>query len=311
MRQVLEILPELIRGAWPPAKKTIFWLLKMMIPISLAVRLLQFWGVVDWLAQVFSPLFRYVGLEGNAAIAYITAAVNTTYAGVAVMTGLDLTLRQATIVSLMMLISHALPIESTVNRLTGSSFFQMFVLRIFMAFVAAAYLNWVLPPMNEPFGLLHQESGQSTLTVLLLNWAQSMLKMAVMVAAIIFGLMVLQQFIEKFQLMPKLSHSLRPLMHIFGLPENTAYMWLVGNILGLSYGGAVTKNLIDSGEITKEEANSVNYHLIMNHSLLEDTAVFAAAGISPFWIISTRLLMAMLIVWTRRAFIWIKSYSIP
>ena len=53
--------------------------------------------------------------------------------------------------------------------------------------------------------------------------------------------------------------------------------------------------------ITREEANDVNYHLIMNHSLIEDTCVFAAIGISAFWIVSTRVLFALIVVWGRKA----------
>ena len=89
-------------------------------------------------------------------------------------------------------------------------------------------------------------------------------------------------------------------MKFFGLPQNTAYLWLVGNILGISYGSAAMIELEESGQITRSEANDVNYHLIMNHSMLEDTMVFAMAGISAFWILSTRILFAFALVWLRR-----------
>ncbi len=71
-------------------------------------------------------------------------------------------------------------------------------------------------------------------------------------------------------------------------------------VLGISYGSAVLLELEERGLITKEEANDVNYHLIMNHSLLEDTIVFALTGISVFWIVSTRVLFAMIVVWTHK-----------
>ncbi len=71
-------------------------------------------------------------------------------------------------------------------------------------------------------------------------------------------------------------------------------------MLGISYGCAVMTDLEERGVITKEEANDVNYHLIMNHSLIEDTCVFAAVGISAFWIVSTRVLFALVVVWGRK-----------
>ena len=86
----------------------------------------------------------------------------------------------------------------------------------------------------------------------------------------------------------------------FGLPRNAAYLWLVGNVLGISYGSAVMMQLQEEGKITRQEADEVNYHLIMNHSMLEDTLVFATAGVSALWILSTRLLFALILVWGRK-----------
>lgn len=99
------------KKALPPTLKTSLWLLKLMLPISLAVRLLQYWGIIDAIAQWFSPLFHFLGLPGRAAIPFFTTALNTTYAGIAVMTSIPLTLREATILSVMMVLCHALPVE--------------------------------------------------------------------------------------------------------------------------------------------------------------------------------------------------------
>ena len=56
----------------------------------------------------------------------------------------------------------------------------------------------------------------------------------------------------------------------------------------------------ERGVITKEEANDVNYHLIMNHSLLEDTIVFSVAGISALCLVTVRVVSALIMVWGRR-----------
>ena len=77
-------------------------------------------------------------------------------------------------------------------------------------------------------------------------------------------------------------------------------MWLVGNVLGISYGSAVMVDLEERGLISRKEANDVNYHLIMNHSMLEDTIVFTATGISALLLISVRMVFALVLVWGRR-----------
>ena len=97
-----------------------------------------------------------------------------------------------------------------------------------------------------------------------------------------------------------LSEFFAPIMSLFGLPRRSAYMWLVGNILGISYGSAVMVELEQRKIVSREDANDVNYHLIMNHSLLEDTIVFTATGISAL-LVSVRLAFALALVWTRRA----------
>lgn len=296
----LSNLKNSLRQAWAPTRKTTVWLLRMMIPISLGVTLLQWLGVIRWIAGWVDPVFGLVGLPGSAAIAYITAAVNTTYAGIAIMTSLPLTLRQATVLSMMMLLCHALPMECTVNRLTGSSLWRMAVVRIVMAFAAAWVLNAVLPEMNTPFGHMGALPTDAPIGDVLLTWAQGMARLCVMILVIIYTLMVVQQLIERYRLMPRLSRALQPLMRLFGLPRRAAYLWLVGNVLGISYGGAVMREQIDRGALSRSEANDVNYHLIMNHSLLEDTTVFSAIGISPVCIVVTRLLCAMVVVWSRK-----------
>ena len=97
-----------------------------------------------------------------------------------------------------------------------------------------------------------------------------------------------------------MSEFFAPMMSLFGLPRRSAYMWLVGNILGISYGSAVMVELEQRKIVSREDANDVNYHLIMNHSLLEDTIVFTATGISAL-LVSVRLAFALALVWTRRA----------
>ena len=283
-----------------PSLKTSWWLLKIMLPISLAVRLLQYYGVIEWCAQWLNPVFQYLGLPGASAIAFLTGASVTTYACLAVMMSMALTMRQATIIAIMVLICHALPLECTVVKKVGSKPFRMGLIRIAGAFMAALYLNMVLPEMNTPFGHVAASDVVITLGGVLQEWLISSVKLVIMIMGIIYSLSVVQRMMDDLGLMYQLVRPIQPLMRFFGLPRNAAYLWLVGNVLGISYGSAMMISLEESGQITKEEANEVNYHLIMNHSMLEDTMVFATAGVSAVWILSTRILFALLLVWGRK-----------
>lgn len=290
-----------LRTAVPGTRKSAAWLLKLMIPISLGVTLLQYYGILEWMAQYLHPVFVYIGLPGASAVTFISGATAGTYAGIAAMMSMPLTMREATIISLMIALCHALPMECAVNRMTGSSFWKMCVIRIVMAFVCAFILNMVLPDMNAKY-LYLGASAYSSLWDVLDVWFVSQLKMSAMVVLIIYTLMYVQRLIEAYGLLEPLSRLFAPLMTVFGLPRKAAYMWLVGNVLGISYGSAVIVELEDAGVITRDEANDTNYHLIMNHSLLEDTVVFASTGVSAFLLIAVRVSFATFLVWMRRLF---------
>lgn len=90
----------MLSSSLSPAVTTTAWLLRIMLPVSLAVTILQYYGVVDTISHVLDPAFHFIGLPGRASVAFVTAASVTTYAGIAVMTSLDLTIREASILSL-------------------------------------------------------------------------------------------------------------------------------------------------------------------------------------------------------------------
>lgn len=296
LRETLDIVTESLR----PSVKTTLWLLKIMLPISLGVRLLQHYGVIAWCAQWLDPVFQYLGLPGASAIAFLTGASVTTYACIAVMLSMALTLRQATIIAIMVLICHALPLECAVVKKVGSKPFRMAFIRIVGAFFAALYLNLVLPEMDDPFCGVVQALESPHVSTVIEEWAMSSLRLSFMIFGIIWALMIVQRLMDQLGLMRKLVSPLEPVMAFFGLPRHSAYLWLVGNVLGISYGSAAMIDLEETGKITREEADEVNYHLVMNHSMLEDTTVFASLGISAFWILSTRMLFAFLLVWGKK-----------
>ena len=271
-----------------------------MVPISLAVTLMQYTGVLQWLAQYLNPLFVHLGLPGESAVIFMSGAAAGTYAGIAAMMSLPLTFKQASILAAMIALCHALPMECAVNRKTGSSFWTMASIRIAMALLCALLLNVILPPDNSPYFYIGApaDSGLYDVTTV---WLLSQLKMSALVVALIYVLMVMQRALEEYHLLRPISHALSPLMSVFGLPRSAAYMWLVGNVLGISYGSAVMLEMEHKGLISKADANDVNYHLIMNHSMLEDTIVFAAAGISAWLLLSVRMALALIVVWSRKA----------
>ena len=192
---MLHLIIDICKNAIPPTLRTVAWLLRIMLPISLAVRLLQYYGVIEWCAQFLNPIFLHLGLPGASAIAFLTGASVTTYACLAVMLSMELTMRQATIISIMVLICHALPMECAVVKKVGSRPYRMAVIRIVAAFLAAVYLNLVLPEMSEPFSHVIAAAEEPTLTDILTDWLYSSLKLSLMILGLIYALRVIQRLV--------------------------------------------------------------------------------------------------------------------
>jgi spore maturation protein SpmB len=285
----------------PRSLSICLWLFKVMLPISLAVRVLQHVGVIAWLASWLSPVFSYIGLSGDSAIVFLTSIFLPLYPTIAVMATLTLTLREATILAVMCLVSHNLPVECSVAHKTGSPFGQIVAFRIGMSFVSAIVLNLLLPQTDAPFVTFMASGVEATSwTMLFTQWLSSSLTLVVTILLIVTGLMVMQRVLEEFGWMHRIAHSLSPLMRLFGLPTGCSLLWLTGNIVGMAYGAAIMIDEVEQGRLSRYEANLVNHHLGVSHSLLEDTMLFVAMGISFWWIFLTRLVLAIVSVWAMR-----------
>ena len=285
----------------PRSLSICLWLFKVMLPISLAVRVLQHVGVIDWLAGYLSPIFSYIGLSGDSAIVFLTSIFLPLYPTIAVMTTLTLTLREATILAVMCLVSHNLPVECSVAHKTGSPFGRIVAFRIGMSFASAIVLNWLMPQGDAPFSFLASATTEVTSWgMLFTQWLSSSLVLIVTIILIVTALMLLQRILEEFGWMHRIAHILSPLMRLFGLPTGCSLLWLTGNVVGMAYGAAIMIDEVEQGRLTRHEANLVNHHLGVSHSLLEDTMLFVAMGISFWWIFLTRLALAMVAVWTMR-----------
>lgn len=307
VKKVINRVWSCVLKALPKAGKTCIWLFKIILPISLMVRLLQYSGILGTISEFFFPVFSFVGLPGETAIVFITSLFTPLYAPVALITSMSLGLREATILALMCLLSHNLIVESTIQSKTGSSFWGITLLRVLMSFVVAYSLNLIMPE-NGWGSIETTQSAEAceTIAQVFLLWFTSSMKVVLTILIIVTSLMILHYVLVEFRLLNKLSSVLAPLMRVFGLPKDTAFSWLVGNLVGLAYGGGIMVEQIEEKKLTRESGRLLNIHLAISHSLLEDTLIFVAIGIPVAWIIVTRLVFAIMAVWLRRGYDYIK-----
>lgn len=297
------IVPSLKKSA-----QTSIWLLKLILPISLAFRLLDYTGLLSYVADFLNPVFTHLGLPGSTAIVFISSIFLPLYAPLALITSMTLTLRELTILALMCQVAHNLPVESAIQAKTGTSFGAMFSVRIFTSLIIGFVLNLLLPmEMGMPSFLQTSIESMNSLSDVFMAWGITSLRITILILAVVAILMITYRLLEEYNLVNKLSKSIEPFLKIFGLPKSTAFLWLIGNIVGLAYGGALMIDQMNEGKVSKAEGSLLNYHLAISHSIIEDNLLFVALGVSIWWILVTRLIAAWIVVWLRRAFLNFKG----
>lgn len=300
MTTILSRIKAATLSALPKAYKTTIWLLKIIIPISLLVSILHYVGVIDIIAHYLSPVFSVVGLPGEAAIVFITSIFLSLYAPIAIIATLPLDARDVVILAVMCLIAHNMIVETAVQSKTGSSYAGMFILRIVSAFVAAFFLNLLLPKEVDAAVIAGKAVIYESFWSMLADWGVGTLWLILKVVLIISGLMILQNILKEFKILDVISKSLAPLMTGMGLPRSCSFLWFVAHILGLTYGAAVLIDAVENNELSRHDANLLNHHIAVNHSTLEDTLLFVAIGVPVLWMIIPRFILAILIVWIVR-----------
>lgn len=295
-----------IKEAVPQGIKTAIWLLKITIPVSFAVMLLDYFGGLEFIAQYTSPIFKLIGLPGVAAIVIITSIFTNIYSVIAVLTALALPVRDGTIIAIMCLVSHGFIIETAVLKKTGSSALRMILLRLISSFLVGWGLNLIMPG-DSSISEFAAANKQLIFSDVLIDWFFLISKTVLKILILVNLLLILQKILEEFKIIKWLEKPLKPLMIIFGLPKQTSFSWIVANTLGLAYGSAVMINQVKEGKMTKKQADLLNHHIALSHSQLEDPLLFLTLGYSLFWLIIPRVIIAIIAVWIRKIELFIKS----
>ena len=279
--------------------KTALWLLGIMIPVSLAVCLLQHFGYLAVVAGWLQPVCRIVGLRGEAALVWVTAGTMNIYSGIAVIQSIPFTTREVTIIALMTLIAHSLIVETVVQRKTGSSGIGMLLLRLGAAMAGGLLLNLLLPP-DETAATQAVAAESRPLGIVLQAWLYGTLTLSLKMICIIVTLNILQQFLQDYGLIDRMARGCAPLMRLMGLAPEASFLWIVANTIGLSYGASVILANRSSSTLSPKDTDLLNSHIAVCHSRLEDTPMFLAVHASLFWTTVPRILLAVAVVWLYR-----------
>jgi spore maturation protein SpmB len=114
--------------------KTGAMLLRIMIPVYIAVVLLKHSPLMGFLEGLFAPAMALFDMPGQAAAPIIAGFFSDEYGAVAAMRGFTFSAATATTIAMMNLCMHAIPVETAINRKIGFPAGRIIVFRIALAF---------------------------------------------------------------------------------------------------------------------------------------------------------------------------------
>ncbi len=281
------------------ALKMSFDLFKIMVPMSILVRILKVLGLVEVLGMALHPVMEFMGLPGSMGMVWAAAMTNF-YAGVAAFTSLvpdaDLTTAQVTVLTCVMLVAHSIPVELRIAQKAGTRMRAMWVIRIGGAFL----LGWGLFHMYKITGYLQNRSTGMWLTrqeqVTWVEWAKSELTNLVMVFLIVMMLLFVMKLLHRMKVIALLTRILAPILHTLGMSSKAAPIAIVGMTMGLTYGGGLIIQEAQSGALGKRDIFATLTLMGLSHGLIEDTLFMLALGGHISGVLWGRLIFTFLVV---------------
>jgi hypothetical protein len=129
-----------------------------------------------------------------------------------------------------------------------------------------------------------------------LETLSGLLSLLIKMFLIVVPLMVLLEIFREFNLIDKITRPFKAPARIIGFYEDSIYPLLAGIIFGLSYGGGVLIGESDSGRIKGNQKFLVALYLGLCHAVFEDTLIFASLGANGIVVLTTRLIIASIVV---------------
>lgn len=280
--------------------KTSLTLFKIIIPISIIVKILSELGLIEVIGKGISPLMGLVGLPGDFSLVWATTMITNIYGGMIVFFNLTLintySIAEVTILATMMLIAHTLPIEVRVTQKAGIRAWFTIVLRISCAFIIGFILSFIFTKFN----ILQYQNNiiwQPNITnPTLLQWIIDQLRNYIMIFLIILGLMTFIFILKKIGAMKKLNNLMEPVLRFLGMSKNAAPVTIIGMTLGLSYGGGIIIKEAKEKMLSKKDVFLSLSLMDLSHSLIEDTLLMVAIGASLLGILVARIIFTIIII---------------
>ena len=273
-------------------------LLKIMLPISIIVRVASHLGLIEIVSRGISPIMKLMGLSGEMGIVWATAMVTNIYGGLLILFTLaqnaTYSVAEITIVATLIVFAHSLPVELKVISETGAKPSKILAVRVFCAIIAGACLNLIFKFFN-----MYQETAVFRFTVKeakpgFLNWVFGELKKYTTIFLIVFVLLAIMEILKKVGIIDWVNKKFSPVMGILGIDPGLSLTCIVGLTMGISYGSGLIIKETRGGNYSERDLFLVAVFMSLCHALIEDTLLMIPLGAKMMGIFWARIIFAVI-----------------
>ena len=279
----------------------IFWILfKVILPVVIVIRVLELIGAIPFLAKFLEPLTSFIGIDGSLGLVWMAAILVNIYAGLAAFASLqaifDYSVAETTILGLIILIAHSLPIEVAIAKKSRISWIFNLSFRFINAIVAGKILNLIFTKYE-----LFSEPNQSVLQVpneLVSNfeWAILQIQNFFIIFIIIFFIISTINVLKAIGVWSFIIHIMKIPLSYLGMSEKVANIILIGLTLGISFGGGFLIEESKKNNISKKDILLSLSFLSLCHSIIEDTILILLLGSHISGILFFRFIYTVIII---------------
>ena len=279
----------------------IFWILfKVILPVVIVIRALELIGAIPFLANFLEPLTSFIGIDGSLGLVWMAALLVNIYAGLAAFASLqaifDYSVAETTILGLIILIAHSLPIEVAIAKKSRISWIFNLSFRFINAIVAGKILNLIFTKYE-----LFNEPNQSVLQVpneLVSNfeWATLQIQNFFIIFLIIFFIISTINVLKALGVWSLIINIMKIPLSYLGMSEKVANIILIGLTLGISFGGGFLIEESKKNNISKKDILLSLSFLSLCHSIIEDTILILLLGSHISGILFFRFIYTVIII---------------
>ena len=296
--EIKETLNRIIKK-WFAACSVFF---KIMIPVSLIIKILEETGLMQYVGYALSPLMQPLGLPGAMGLVWAATMLSNIYGGLLSLSSLQpeggLTVAQITTLSSLMLFAHTFLIEIPICVKAGCKFLPIFLIRFVSAYVFAlltAQICMRFSLCDSTVSAIHFTETSSSW----LGWAIGEVKKYVSIALIVLSLVVLLELLERIGFLRLLEKVLSPVVGFIGISPKVIPITIIGMTLGLAYGGGLIVAESKENPIEKRDIFLSLAFLSLFHSIIEDHLLMIGIGANAFFVFVLRFvfsIVAMLLI---------------